>query len=104
MEIPRLGIEWDLQLLAYATATAMPDLSCAYDLYHSCVCLQPTQRRILNPLIEARDRTCNLMVPNQIHFRCAAMGTPDLPHFRMKALFHEHRNFVCLVCCCSLKT
>ena len=25
MEIPRLGVESELQLLAYATATAMPD-------------------------------------------------------------------------------
>ena len=28
MEVPRLGVELELQLLAYATATAMPDLSC----------------------------------------------------------------------------
>ena len=33
MEVPRLGIEWELQLLAYTTATATPDLSCICNLY-----------------------------------------------------------------------
>ena len=28
MEVPRLGVESELQLLAYTTATATPDLSC----------------------------------------------------------------------------
>ena len=35
MEVPRLGVESELQLPAYATATAMPDLSCVCDLHHS---------------------------------------------------------------------
>ena len=37
MDIPRLGVESELQLPAYATATAttMPDLSHICDLYHS---------------------------------------------------------------------
>ena len=52
MEVPRLGVELELQLPAYATATAMPDPSHIFDLRHS---LQ--QHQILNPLIEARDRT-----------------------------------------------
>ena len=34
----------------------------ATDPHHSS-----RQRRVLNPLIEARDQTCNLMVPSQIH-------------------------------------
>ena len=38
------------------TATATPDLSHICDLHHSS-----RQRRMLNPLSEARDRTCNLM-------------------------------------------
>ena len=33
---------------------------------------------ILNPLNEARDRTRNLMVPSQIRFHRAMMGTPIL--------------------------
>ena len=50
MEVSRLGVELELQLLAYTTAIAMPDPSCVYGLHHS---LQ--QCWILNPLIKARD-------------------------------------------------
>ena len=35
MAIPRLGVQWELQLLACATDTAMADLSCVCDLHHS---------------------------------------------------------------------
>ena len=56
MEVPRLGVELELQLPAYATATAMPDLSHVCDLHHSS-----RQRWILNSLREARDGTCILM-------------------------------------------
>ena len=35
MEVPRLGVELELQLPAYATATATWDLSCICDLHHS---------------------------------------------------------------------
>ena len=69
MDVPRLGVEWELQLLAYATATRDP--SCICDLHHSS-----QQCWILNPLSEARDPTCNLMVLSQIHFHCATTGTP----------------------------
>ena len=73
MEFPRLGVEQKLQLLAYTIATATPDLSLVRDLHHSS-----RQRRILNPLSEARDRTCNLMVPSQIHFCCANGNSKNL--------------------------
>ena len=49
-EVPRLGVKSELQLLAYATATATPDLSRVCNLHHSS-----RQYRILNPLSEARD-------------------------------------------------
>ena len=52
MEVPRLGVESELQLPSYTTATAMWDLSHFCDLYHSS-----RQWQILNPLSEARDRT-----------------------------------------------
>ena len=71
MEVPRLGIELELQLPAYTTAIAMQDLSCFFDLHHS-----PRQCWILNTLSEARDPTCNLVVPSQIRFCCAMMGIP----------------------------
>ena len=50
VEVPRLGITLELQLPAYAMATAMQDLSSIWDPLCS---LQ--QRWIVNPLIEARD-------------------------------------------------
>ena len=36
MEVPRLGAESELQLLAYATAIAVLDLSCICDLHAAC--------------------------------------------------------------------
>ena len=54
MEVPRLGVELELQLLAYTTAK--PDLSLVCNLHHSS-----QQCRNLNTLSEARDRTCILM-------------------------------------------
>ena len=56
MEIPRLGVELELQLPAYTTATATLDLSCICDLLHSS-----WQHQIPNPQSEARDRTHILM-------------------------------------------
>ena len=35
VEVPRLGVESELQLPAYTTATGTPDLSCVFDLHHS---------------------------------------------------------------------
>ena len=50
MEGPSLGVELEPQLLAYATATAMRDLSLICDLHHSS-----QQLEILNPLSRARE-------------------------------------------------
>ena len=52
MDVPKLGAESQLQLPAYATATATQDPSCTCDLCHSL-----WQCQILNPLSEARDQT-----------------------------------------------
>ena len=71
MEVPRLRVESELQLLTYITALATRDLSCVCDLPHSS-----WQHQILNPLSEARDRTPNLMVLSQILFHCATTGAP----------------------------
>ena len=65
MQVPRLGVEPELQLPALTTA--IPDPSCICNLHHSS-----WQHWILNPLIEARDRShilrdshvCNLMSHN----------------------------------------
>ena len=56
MEVPRLGVESELQLPDCATATAMQDPSLICDLRHSS-----WQRRILNSLSDARNRTQILM-------------------------------------------
>ena len=54
------GVKSELQLPAYARATAMPDPSCVYNLHHSS-----RQHRILNPLKEAGDQTYVLMDASQ---------------------------------------
>ena len=54
MEVPRLGVESELQLLAYATATATLDPSHICEPYHSL-------QQHWNPLCEARDQTLILM-------------------------------------------
>ena len=56
MEVLRLGVESEPQLLAYATAIAIPDLSSVCNLYHSSL-----ERQILNTLSRARDQTRILM-------------------------------------------
>ena len=52
MEVPKQGIELELQLSAYTTATAMRDPSRVFDLHHSS-----RQHWIPNPQSEARDQT-----------------------------------------------
>ena len=61
MEFPRLGVEWELQLLAYTTGIETPDLSLFSDLHHSS-----RQHQILNLLSEARDQTCVFKVASQV--------------------------------------
>ena len=74
-EVPRLGVESELQLPAYTTATATQDPSHVCDLHHSS-----WQRRIPDPPTKARDRTRILMDTSRIRFRCATTGTPEI-HF-----------------------
>ena len=50
MEVPRLGLQSELCLPAYSTATAMWDLSRICDLHQT-----PPQRQILNPLSQGTD-------------------------------------------------
>ena len=72
MEVPQLGVELELQLLASATATATPDLSHVYDLCHSS-----WQHQILHPLSKVRDQTPVLTDNSQVHYLWATMGTPS---------------------------
>ena len=41
MDVPRLGVEWELQLPAYTIATAIPDLSHVGNLYCLAAMLDP---------------------------------------------------------------
>ena len=61
MEVPRLGVEAELQLPAYTTAIVTPDPSHVFDL---CPSFRPCW--ILNPVNEARDRTHILMHTSQV--------------------------------------
>ena len=58
MEVPRLGVALKLQLLAYTTATATPDLSCICELLHGS-----QQCQILNPLSKARIEPASSWIP-----------------------------------------
>ena len=64
MEVPRLGVKLELQLLAYATAKPDPSLVCDH-----------------SPLSKARDQTRVLMDISWVHCHSATMGTP-LSYFR----------------------
>ena len=57
MEVPRLWVESELQLPAYAAATAIPDLSHVCNLHCSS-----WQCWILNTLSEARDQPTSLWI------------------------------------------
>ena len=87
MEIPRLGVKSELQLLDYATTTAARDPR--FNLHHSS-----RQPWILNPLSEARDRTHKLMVTSRICFCCTTTGTPNIHNFE-----HHHVSYS-LLCSC----
>ena len=71
MEVPGPGVKSELQLLAYATATAMWDESHVCNLHHSS-----RQHRIPNTMSKARDRTHILMNTSRIHFCHPTTGTP----------------------------
>ena len=60
-EVPGLGVESEVQLLAYPAATATWSLSHICDLHHSL-----RQRQILNMLSEARDQTSIFMDTSQV--------------------------------------
>ena len=69
MDISRLGVKSELQLLAYITATATQNLS--------CICDQSSwQCRFPNPLSKAWDQTHVLMDTSQVRFHCATIAAP----------------------------
>ena len=75
IQVPRLGVKSELQLLAYTTATAMPDLSHICELHYSS-----WQCGILHPLSEARDWTFVLLVTSQSCFHWAMIGSTGIKY------------------------
>ena len=71
MEVPRVGVESELQLPAYATATAMWDPNRVCDLHHSS-----RQHWIFNPLSRGRDCPWVLLDTSRVRHHRATMGTP----------------------------
>ena len=63
MQVLRLEVESELQLLAYTTATATQDPSHICNLHRSS-----RQRQILNPLGKAWDGTCIRTDTSQVHY------------------------------------
>ena len=70
MKVPRLGVKSELHLLAYATATVMPDPSCIWDLHCSS-----WQCWIFNLQCETKNQTHILMVTIMIRYHWVTMGT-----------------------------
>ena len=81
MEVPRLGVESELWLLAYATARAMSDWSRVSDLHHSS-----KQCQILNPLSKAKDRTCVLMDTSWVRYPLSHNGNSQKASFKIPYL------------------
>ena len=82
MEVPRLRVKLDLQLPAYATATATPDLSHIWDLHCSF--------QILNPLSEARNQTCILVDTSRVLNPLSHHGNSQSSHFRKSWLTYGY--------------
>ena len=74
MGVPRLGVQLELQLLAYATVTTTQDLSSICNLHHST--LMAALGRIPNPLSKPQDWTCILMDTSQVCYCWATTGNP----------------------------
>ena len=91
-EVPRLGVQQELQLPAYTTTTATSDPNCVCNLHHSS-----WQCWILNPLIKARDQTQNLMVPTQTpwqEFQKFHFLVKDRSKFLFKVRYIQYFKFV----------
>ena len=104
IEVPRLGVESELQLPAYTTATAMPDPSRTCDLHHNS-----QQCRIPDPLSKARDWTRVLMDTSQVGYHWATMGNPremfSTSHWTtpVKNLVGDHGHVPISFCLCCIR-
>ena len=92
MEVPRLGVESELLLLAYIAATAMQDLSCVCDLHSNS-----WQGRIPNPLRKTRDWTCIPMDTSWVyhHWATTQHGVYNQPLFSDHVGLASHLSWAC---------
>ena len=90
MEVPRLGVQLELQLPVYTTATATQDLICVCDLHQS-----PRQCWVLNPLSGARDQTHIFMDTGCVHYCCPTTRTPFKIFFKITVDLQCCANFCC---------
>ena len=79
MDVPRLGVELELQLLAYNKATATQDQSRICDLHHSSA-----QCQIPNPLSGPRDQTHIVMDTVEFVSAVPQQGTPSVLSFKLE--------------------
>ena len=86
MEVPRLGVESEMQPLACTTATATPDPSLVHDLQGNT--------ESFNPLSEARDGTCILMRISQVLNLLCHQQELQLQRFCMKQSDEEFGPFL----------
>ena len=70
LEVPSLGVKWELQLPANSNSGSVPGLQ---PIHH-----RSRPRQLPNPLSEARDRIRILMNSSRIRFHCATMGPAAL--------------------------
>ena len=77
MEVPRQGVELELQLPAYATATQ--DLNYVCDLHH-----RSWQCQILNQLSTARDQTGIVMETSWVCNLLSTTGTPPILFLKLR--------------------
>ena len=98
MEVPRLGVESKLQVLAYTTVTATSDLTWIFDLHH-----KSWQHQILNPLSNARDWTSILTDSCQVHNTLSHNGNSLFIGFLKsdKFLGTQDLKFIYLALCAS---
>ena len=92
MEVPSLGVKSELQLPAYATATAMPDPIYVCDLLHSS-----QQCQILNLLSETRDRTCVLMDTSRVLNPLSHSGTSQRLKILLVTMNYVLGKSVCII-------
>ena len=83
MKVLRLGVETELQQVAYARATAKQDPSRVCNLYHST-----PQHQIPNPLSKAKDQTNILMDTSRISAAPQEkLPKPILPETKLSKVF-----------------